>query len=88
MEILNIAAFAAIVIICYGVGEIVKATPVNNKFIVPILIVVGGALGAVAFITGIPKFPAEDIFTAVAVGVVSALASTGINQLAKQLTKK
>lgn len=88
MEILGIVSFAAITIICYGIGEIVKATPLDNKFIPPILTVCGGILGAVAFLTNIPKFPAADILTAIAVGIVSALASTGINQIFKQLTKK
>lgn len=88
MDILGIVAFASIVVICYGIGAIVKATPLDNKYIVPILIVSGAILGAVAYVLNIPKFPAEDIFTGIAVGIVSALASTGINQLVKQLTKK
>ena len=88
MEILGIVSFAAITIICYGLGEIVKATPLDNKFIPPILLISGGILGTIAFLTGIPKFPAGDILTAIAVGIVSALASTGVNQLFKQLIKK
>lgn len=88
MELLGIVSFAAITIICYAIGEIVKATPLNNKFIPPILSVCGAILGAVAYFINIPKFPAGDIFTAIAVGIVSALASTGVNQLFKQLIKK
>ena len=88
MDILGIVSFAAIVVICYGIGVVVKATPLDNKYIVPILIILGAIRGAVAYMLNIPKFPAEDIFTALAVGIVSALASTGINQLVKQLTKK
>lgn len=88
MELFGIVSFAAIVVICYGVGEIVKVTPLDNKFIPAILFVVGGILGAVAYLINIPTFPASDILTAIAVGVVSALASTGVNQLIKQLTIK
>lgn len=88
MELFGIVSFAAIVVICYGVGEIVKVTPLDNKFIPAILFVVGGILGAVAYLINIPTFPASDILTAIAVGVVSALASTGVNQLIKQLTTK
>ena len=88
MELFGIVSFAAIVVICYGVGEIVKVTPLDNKFIPAILFVVGGILGAVAYLINIPTFPANDILTAIAVGVVSALASTGVNQIIKQLAKK
>ena len=48
--------------------------------------VVGGALGAVGMYV-IPDFPATDIMTAVAVGIVSGLASTGVNQVYKQVKK-
>ena len=37
---------------------------------------------------GVPDFPATDSLTAVAVGIVSGLAATGINQAAKQLFGK
>ena len=36
---------------------------------------------------GMPEFPAADPITAAAVGVVSGLAATGINQAVKQLGK-
>ena len=88
MELFGIFSFAAIAVICYGVGEIIKVTPLDNKYIPAILFAVGGILGAVAFIINIPTFPANDILTAIAVGVVSALASTGVNQFIKQLAKK
>lgn len=88
MDILGIVYFASIVVICYGIGVIVKATPLNNKYIVPILVVCGAILGAGAYLLNIPKFPAEDIYTAIAVGIVSAFTSTGVNQLIKQLSKK
>ena len=34
-----------------------------------------------------PSFPAEDYFTAVAIGIVSGFAATGINQVYKQQVK-
>ena len=53
---------------------------------IPILCgVVGGALGAVAKAVGMPDFPAGDYITAVAVGIVSGLAATGVNQCVKQM---
>ena len=33
-----------------------------------------------------PDFPAKDILNAIAIGIVSGLASTGANQVKKQLS--
>ena len=87
MELFGIISFAAIVVICYGAGIILKAMPIKNEYIPAILIVIGGALGALAFVLVIPTFPASDILTAISVGIVSALASTGVNQVIKQVGK-
>ena len=35
----------------------------------------------------IPNFPANDILNAIAVGIVSGLSSTGVNQIYKQVKK-
>lgn len=35
----------------------------------------------------IPNFPATDVLDAIAVGIVSGLASTGVNQIQKQVKK-
>lgn len=87
MDIFGIASFAAIAVICYGVGQIIKATPIKNDFIIPINIFVGGCLGALAFVLKIPEFPANDILTAIAVGIVSACVSTCINEIVKRFKK-
>ena len=34
----------------------------------------------------IPEYPAQDIITAIAVGIMSGLAATGVNQVYKQLS--
>ena len=69
-------------------GLVVKATPWNNNQVIPIVCgVVGLALGLVCFFTGLEVLPATDPVTAAAVGVVSGLAATGIDQVKKQLTK-
>lgn len=84
----GIASVAAITVICYLVGQVVKATGLDNKYIPAICGVVGAILGPVALYLGLPDFPASDPVTAVAVGIVSGLAATGINQAAKQLSSK
>lgn len=81
----GIASVAAITVICYLAGQVVKATGIDNKWIPVICGVLGAILGPVALFTGVPGFPATDSLTAVAVGIVSGLAATGINQVGKQL---
>lgn len=81
----GIAGVAAISVICFLIGQGIKVSPLNSKFIPVICGVAGAILGAVAFLIGMPDFPAADIITAVAVGIVSGLAATGANQVYKQL---
>lgn len=81
----GIASVAAITVITYVVGMAVKNTKLDNKWIPVICGVVGAILGVVGLATNMPDFPATDYITAIAVGVVSGLASTGVNQITKQL---
>ena len=83
---LGIASVGAITIIALLIGMCVKSIDsIDNKFIPIICGFTGLILGIVAFITGMPEFPAKDMITAAAVGAVSGLAATGLNELAKQL---
>ena len=84
MEFMGVAGVAAIAIICYLIGAIVKATAIDNKWIPCIVGACGGALGASALYI-MPEFPAQDIINAIAVGIVSGLAATGGNELFKQI---
>ena len=84
----GIASVAAITVICYLVGQVIKATGLDNKYIPAICGVVGAILGPVALYLGVPDFPATDVLTAVAVGIVSGLAATGCDQVAKQMGNK
>lgn len=86
INILGITGVAAIVIICLMIGLIVKATGIDNKWIPVICGVFGGICGVLAMIGGMPDFPANDYFTAVAVGIVSGLGSVGCHQIYKQLS--
>lgn len=81
-----IATVAAITVICYLVGMACKATGKIDKWIPVIVGVVGGILGVVGWKT-ITGFPAEDVLNAIAVGIASGLASTGVNQIVKQLSQ-
>ena len=84
---LGVASVAAITVICFLVAQVVKATSLDNKWLPVICGVLGGILGPVALYYHIPEFPATDYFTAVAVGIVSGFAATGINQVYNQLNK-
>lgn len=83
----GIAGIAAITVICYMIAQAIKATPLDNKWLPVICGVCGGILGIVGMYT-MPSFPAQDVITAAAVGVVSGLAATGANQVYKQFTEK
>lgn len=80
----GIASVAAITVIVYLVGAAIKATAIDNKWIPVICGLAGAVLGVVGMHT-IPDFPAQDILSAIAVGIVSGLAATGVNQAVKQL---
>lgn len=80
------ATVAGIVMICFLIGLAVKASPLEDKFIPIIVGVCGGALGVVGLYT-MPSFPVDNILDAVAVGISSGLAATGMHQIGKQLSK-
>lgn len=85
---LGIASVAAITLICYLIGIACKASEhVKDNYIPPIMGVAGGVLGIVAYYTNMPEFKGFHILTAVAVGIASGLAATGVNQIFKQMAK-
>lgn len=84
MEIMGITSVAAITVICYVLALAIKATPIDNKWLPAICGLLGGTLGAAAMYI-MPDYPAGDMITAVAIGIVSGLAATGVNQVFKQL---
>ena len=83
---LGIPYVAAIVAIVYLVGYGCRCIPkVDNKFIPVICGFAGMGLGIAAYFAGIPEFPASDWLNAAAVGIVSGLSATGINQVYSKL---
>lgn len=87
MDMLGIAAIPVITVICFLIAEAVKATSLDNKWLPIICGVCGGILGVVA-LKVMPEFPAVDILTAIAIGIVSGLGATGAHQVYKQLSEK
>jgi len=83
---MQIAAFASITIICYLVGEAVKATAVKNEYIPVICGAAGAVLGVAAFFF-VPAFPAASALDAAAIGIVSGLEAVGVHQVGHQLGK-
>jgi len=87
MDITTLGTCVAIVALSYVVGLASKAAKkIPDEWIPVIMAIVGGILGALGMGT-IPDFPASDYITAVAVGAVSGLAATGVNQMYKQMNK-
>ena len=81
---INDYAVPAITVICWMVGCAFRNIPVENKWIPCIVGAFGMALGIVGWLV-MPGFPADNVLTALAVGIVSGLASTGADQVYRQL---
>lgn len=87
MDITQMGTVLAIVVIAYLVGLGAKLISTIPDEAIPVIVgVAGGILGVVGMYI-MPDFPAKDVLNAVAIGIVSGLASTGVNQIYKQATK-
>lgn len=84
---MGIVAVPVITVIAFLVAEAIKLSGLDSKWCPVICGVVGGGLG-VAAMSVMPEYPAQDILTAIAVGIVSGLAATGVHQLYVQLVRK
>lgn len=87
MDLSNCATVVPIVIICYLVGIGCKASKRINDKAIPVIVGIVGGIIAVPAMYVMKRFPAEDIITAISVGIMSGLASTGVNQIYKQSKK-
>lgn len=82
------ATVASITVICYFIGLACHNIPkLDNKWIPCIVGLFGIILGIVGWKV-IPEYPANNVLDAIAVGIVSGLASTGANQAVKQIKYK
>lgn len=87
MDLTQIGTVMAIVVITYLVGLGAKNISTIKDEVIPVIVgVCGGILGVVGMFV-MPDFPANDILNAIAIGIVSGLASTGVNQVWKQAKK-
>ncbi len=87
MDVTQIGTVLAIVVITYLIGLGVKSVSKIKDEAIPVIAgVCGGILGIVGMFA-MPDFPANDILNAIAIGIVSGLASTGVNQVWKQAKK-
>lgn len=86
-NIFGVVGVATIGVICYLIGMGIKVSKIDDKYIPVICGVCGAILGTIAYFIGIPEFIGNDIYTAIARGIVSGLAATGANQIYKQLKK-
>ena len=81
---LGFTVVPAILVICYLIGMGCKTSEKISKYIPVIVGASGGILGVIGMYV-MPGFPAQDYLTAIAIGIVSGLAATGIHQIQKQL---
>ena len=87
MEFLtDYSTIPAFMVIIYLLAEIFKKVTRDsrNEFIPALCGLVGAVLAVIAFFTVPNYIPAENLFEAVAIGIVSGLATTGVNQIYKQ----
>lgn len=88
MDITTMGTVLAITVITYVIGEAVKVIPFIKNELIPVIVAVSGGILGVVGMYVIPDFPAQDVLNAISVGMVSGLASTGVNQAFKQLSTK
>ena len=93
MMIMEMVSIPVITIICYLFGEFFKLVVLKKKkrfkYIPVIVGGIGGALGLIIyFVRPELLLGTTNPFVAIAIGIVSGLASTGGNELVKQILKK
>lgn len=88
MDLSNYVTVMPIIIICYVFGIFFKNLKNFPDSMIPVVISVIGAIIAVPAMYVMTDFPANDIITAISVGIASGLASVGANQIYKQVKKE
>lgn len=87
MNLTNYITILPITIICLLIGMGLKQiNKIPNKFI-PVIVGFIGGLIAIPAMYIMKDFPANDVITAISIGIMSGLSSTGVHQVYKQTTK-
>lgn len=87
MDLINYITILPITIICLLIGMGLKQiNKIPNKFI-PVIVGFIGGLIAIPAMYIMKDFPANDVITAISIGIMSGLSSTGVHQVYKQTTK-
>ena len=87
MDITNMVTVLPIVIICYLIGLGCKQVDKIKDNTRPVIVGIVGGIVAIPAMYLMKDFPANDVITAISIGITSGLASTGANQVYKQITK-
>ena len=87
MSTFDFVPVAGIAVICYLIGMGIKISPIDDKWIPLLVGVCGGILGVGGLLTGMSEFGSEHMINAIAIGIVSGLGATGLDQTFKQLKK-
>lgn len=88
---MELSGISIIIIICYVLGEIIKQVFKGkyNAYIPLVLTIIGGMLGILIYITNKEiMMNCENVWTSIVIGLISGSASTGSNQIIKQLMKE
>lgn len=80
----GMTAVVTVTVICYLAARAGKLLGLPGRWIPVFCGVCGGALGVLGYYT-VTGYPAEDLMTAVAVGIESGLAATGAHQAVRRL---
>ena len=89
MDVLGIVGIPVITILCYVVGMALKAWDLFDDRKIPVMMIVAGViLGAVAYLWVPALSIADNVITALAVGAVSGMGATCVNQIYKQAKKE
>ena len=87
MEVLEYIAIPGISLICYLIASVYKAIVAEEHYRhIPVIVMVSGLIIAIlAFIYIDDYINVENVIEAGAVGIVSGLGATGLNQLIKKV---
>lgn len=84
----DFVAIPAIVVICWFVGFCIKTlgtSELADRLIPVVCGVVGTILAILIYVFNPSMIPATDIFSTIAIGIVSGLSATGANEAVKQI---